>query len=251
MRYNCALMLILCLDTSTDACSIAVTDGGEVMLVKGERMCRLQESAAEHARQLPVFVNDLMERLYAEGIRIDAVAVSGGPGSYTGLRIGASFAKGLAYGLRVPLVAVPTLQLMAAVAAKRTEVRDDLTLCPMLDARRMEVYTALYTPYLAEKDATTAVVVSDDFRKAESAAGNVAFFGNGMPKCRDILGKNKSSVFIENIIPDASYMGTLAEERLAANKTEDVAYWTPYYLKEFEAKHSVVKGLTVSTGATH
>ena len=239
-------MIILSIDTSTDACSAAVSSNGSIITAGGEPLCRLQRTDSEHARLLPVFVEDLVRQASAEGLRPDAVAVCAGPGSYTGLRIGASFAKGLAYGLRIPLVAVPTLQVMAAAAKAKLASQPDrsnLQYCPMIDARRMEVYTAVYDDCLAEKKSAWAEVVTENSFSEELLANSIVFFGNGMPKCQPLLQQHKNALFIEGIVPNAAYMGSLAEQLIASGKTVDVAYWTPAYLKEFEAKHSVVKGL--------
>lgn len=233
-------MIILNIETSTDACSAAITENGKVMEVGGERLCCLEAEKSEHAKQLPLMVEELLGELSATGKRVECVAVSAGPGSYTGLRIGASCAKGLAYGLNVPLVAVSTLQAMAAHAAELTA--GDGLLCPMIDARRMEVYSALYTPALEEAGAVEAVVVDEQSFADCLQQGKVYFFGNGSAKCQPVL-SGENAVFLEGIVPDAAYMGTLAEAAFAKKEFADVAYWTPFYLKEFEAKHSVVKGL--------
>ena len=247
---TCTCMLILNIETSTDACSAAITSHGQVLSVNGEPLVRLQTMQSEHARQLPLYIDELLSKLRLTGQSVEAVAVSGGPGSYTGLRIGASTAKGLAYGLHVPLVAIPTLQVMAAAAKDYLDGEQspkdktgNLLLVPMIDARRMEVYTACYTTELQEqKDPYAEVICENSFIK-ELNRGKTVFFGNGMPKCKTLLEKHSNAVFIDNIVPDAAYMGLLAEDRLAEGKVEDIAYWTPFYLKEFEAKHSVVKGL--------
>lgn len=234
-------MIILNIETSTDACSAAITENGVVLNLNGEPMSRLQESGSEHARQLPMMVDELLQQLRQAGRKVDAVAVSEGPGSYTGLRIGASAAKGLAYGMNVPLVAVPTLQIMAAKAVAVEAIKDGL-LCPMIDARRMEVYNSFYTPQLVALQEAVATVVDADSFAEQLAGGPVCFFGNGAAKCRELLACEHAR-FVEGIVPDAAYMGALAEQLLADHQTADVAYWTPFYLKEFEAKKSVVKGL--------
>ena len=208
--------IILCVETSTDACSAAIVQGGLVLAA------RLHRSGSEHARELPLMVEELLAEM--KGGQIDAVAVSEGPGSYTGLRIGASVAKGLAYGMNVPLMAVPTLQIMAAQVAAR--IQDGL-LCPMIDARRMEVYNAFYTPDLQEVVPVAATVV-DEYSFAEQlAAGKVYFFGNGAEKCKSVI-RHENAVYVDDIVPDAAWM--------RSGKTVDTAYWAPFYLKEYEAK---------------
>ena len=208
--------IILCVETSTDACSAAVVQGGRVLAA------RLHRSGSEHARELPLMVEELLAEM--KGGQIDAVAVSEGPGSYTGLRIGASVAKGLAYGMNVPLMAVPTLQIMAAQVAARL---DDGLLCPMIDARRMEVYNAFYAPDLREVVPVSATVVDEHSFAEQLAAGKVYFFGNGAEKCKSVI-RHENAVFLDDIVPDAAWM--------RGGKIMDTAYWAPFYLKEYEAK---------------
>ena len=217
-------MKILEIETSTDACSAAITEQGEVLVCGGERLHRIERTGSEHARALPVMVKELLDRCGS----IDAVAVSAGPGSYTGLRIGASTAKGLAYGLNVPLLAVSTLQSMAAQAA--AQIKDAL-LCPMIDARRMEVYCALYSADLREQSPVAAVVVDENSFREQLEKGKICFFGNGAAKCKDVL-RSPNAIFLDDIVPDAAWMGRVPAEPV------DVAYWTPFYLKEYEAKRS-------------
>ena len=176
-------------------------------------------------------IEDLLARLKKTGKQVEAVAVSEGPGSYTGLRIGASVAKGLAYGLNVPLMAVPTLRIMAE--AVRGEFR---MLCPMIDARRMEVYNAFYSPDLQEISPAAATVVDENSFAEQLAQGKVAFFGNGAPKCKSVI-RHENAVFLpsddhsvcfDDIVPDAAYMRD--------GRVVDTAYWEPFYLKAYEAK---------------
>ena len=167
-------------------------------------------------------IEDLLARLKKTGKQVEAVAVSEGPGSYTGLRIGASVAKGLAYGLNVPLMAVPTLRIMAE--AVRGEFR---MLCSMIDARRMEVYNAFYSPDLQELSPAVATVVDENSFAEQLAQGKVAFFGNGAPKCKSVI-RHENAVFIDDIVPDAAYMRD--------GRVVDTAYWEPFYLKAYEAK---------------
>lgn len=228
--------VILNIETSTDACSAAVTQGRQVLF------SHLVPAGSEHARELPLMIDDLLKQLAVAGKKADAVAVSAGPGSYTGLRIGASVAKGLAYGLNVPLLAVPTLQIMAAGAV--AELRNhgisesgSALLCPMIDARRMEVYNAFYTLDLEEVSPAAATVVDEHSFAEQLAAGKVYFFGNGAAKCMPVL-PSENAVFIENIVPDAAYMGTIIYQLSSINFQVDTAYWAPFYLKEYEAKKS-------------
>ena len=220
--------VILNLETSTDACSAAVTQGEKVLYA------HLQPGGSEHSRELPLMVEDLLKKLAEEGKKVEAVAVSEGPGSYTGLRIGASIAKGLAYGLNVPLLAVSTLQIMAAQVA--AQVKDGL-LCPMIDARRMEVYNAFYSSDLEEVSPVAAIVVDEHSFAEQLAAGKVYFFGNGASKCKQVL-TSENAVFIDNIVPDAAWMCSLNSKLSTLHHQVDVAYWEPFYLKQYEAKKS-------------
>ena len=210
--------VILGIETSTDACSSAVLRGGQVLA------SRLHATGSEHARELPLMVEELLNE--TKDFPIEAVAVSEGPGSYTGLRIGASVAKGLAYGLNVPLMAVPTLQIMAAQVA--SQVGDGL-LCPMIDARRMEVYNAFYSPKLEEVVPVAATIVDEQSFAEQLEAGKVYFFGNGAAKCRSVI-RHANAVFLEGIVPDAAW--------IRGGKIVDTAYWEPFYLKAYEAKKS-------------
>ena len=167
-------------------------------------------------------IEDLLARLKKTGKQVEAVAVSEGPGSYTGLRIGASVAKGLAYGLNVPLMAVPTLRIMAEAVKGEFKM-----LCPMIDARRMEVYNAIYSPDLQELSPAAATVVDENSFAEQLAQGKVAFFGNGAPKCKSVI-RHENAVFIDDIVPDAAYMRD--------GRVVDTAYWEPFYLKAYEAK---------------
>lgn len=237
-------MTILCIETSTQVCSAAVTIGGVPI---AERICR---DGANHARQLPVFIEELLQEVRAKGLKIEAVALSEGPGSYTGLRIGTSTAKGLCYGLDVPLIPVSTLKLTAVAALAQNEsifaAKHDVPvrLCPMTDARRMEVYTAVYSDDFEEICPVQAKVVEDGSWLPE---GQVYFFGDGAGKCREVLQEGSrenanSPLFIGDIVPEAKYMGVLAEQAKQISGAE-IAYYEPFYLKEFVAAPSHVKGL--------
>jgi tRNA threonylcarbamoyladenosine biosynthesis protein TsaB len=190
-------------------------------------------------------VDELLAELTRKGLHVEAVALSAGPGSYTGLRIGTSLAKGLCYGLQVPLLPIDTLQILCASAVAHAHVEDGL-LCPMIDARRMEVYTRLYDAELQPKGETRAVVVET----AESLVENdelksrkVYYFGDGAEKCQAVL-TQPNMHYIAGIVPDAQYMGLLAEKMLADGfEGTDVAYYEPFYLKQFVAAPSHVKGL--------
>ncbi|MBR3407604.1 MAG: tRNA (adenosine(37)-N6)-threonylcarbamoyltransferase complex dimerization subunit type 1 TsaB [Paludibacteraceae bacterium] len=232
-------MTILCIETSTQVCSAAICIGG----VPTDRRISIGET--NHAQLLPRYVDELLAELTRKGLHVEAVALSAGPGSYTGLRIGTSLAKGLCYGLQVPLLPIDTLKILCASAAAHAHVEDGL-LCPMIDARRMEVYTRLYDAELQPKGETRAVVVET----AESLVENdelksrkVYYFGDGAEKCQAVL-TQPNMHYIAGIVPDAQYMGLLAEKMLADGfEGADVAYYEPFYLKQFVAAPSHVKGL--------
>ena len=231
-------MTILCIETSTQVCSAAVTIGGVPI---AERICR---EGGNHAQLLPVFVDELLAEVRAKDLTIEAVALSEGPGSYTGLRIGTSTAKGLCYGLDIPLISIPTLKVLTVAALARnallahTGSNIPVYLCPMIDARRMEVYTALYNEDLEETTVVQARVIEDD---AWLPQGEVYYFGDGAAKCSPVL-ESKTVHLVEGIIPEAKYMGVLAEQAVQI-KGAEIAYYEPFYLKEFVAAPSHIKGL--------
>ena len=167
------------------------------------------------------------------------MALSQGPGSYTGLRIGASLAKGLCYGLDVPLIPVDTLQVLCA--AVKAELGADALLCPMLDARRMEVYTAMYTPALEQKSDVEAKVIDEDSFAEELRENRIYFFGNGAEKCESVI-NSPNAYFVSGILPQAKYMGKLAEQTPSL-ELKQIAYYEPFYLKEFVPAPSHIKGL--------
>ncbi|MBQ1874921.1 MAG: tRNA (adenosine(37)-N6)-threonylcarbamoyltransferase complex dimerization subunit type 1 TsaB [Paludibacteraceae bacterium] len=239
-------MTILCIETSTQVCSAAICIGGVPTDV------RISTVETNHAKLLPRFVDELLANLTKKGLRVEAVALSAGPGSYTGLRIGTSLAKGLCYGWQVPLLPIDTLQIVCASACARTHVTDGL-LCPMIDARRMEVYTRLYDANLRPQGETKAVVVENQESLSSlseavftlSAQRSIFYFGDGAEKCQSVL-TQPNMHYIAGIVPEAQYMGLLAEEEAAKGKglkANEVAYYEPFYLKEFVAAPSHVKGL--------
>ena len=220
---------ILNIETSTNVCSVAVSQGG-VCLFK-----RVDNSGPNHAVALGVFVDEALSFVDSRAIPLDAVAVSCGPGSYTGLRIGVSMAKGICYGRGLKLIAVPTLELMAVPVLLEHELDEDTLLCPMLDARRMEVYAGIYDRALHEVRPVQADVVDGDTYREYLDKGKVCFFGNGACKCLDTI-NHPNAVLVKGIEPLAEYMFPLAEKRMAEGRFEDVAYFVPFYLKDFVAK---------------
>ena len=189
-----------------------------------------------HNEILGTFIDEALTFIDTRNITLDAVAVSSGPGSYTGLRIGTSMAKGICYGRDAKLIAVPTLELLAVpVLLGEMVAEDDALLVPMLDARRMEVYAQVLDRALKEVRGIQADVVTADTYRAFLDAHEVYFFGNGAAKCMDIIAHPHAHL-IENITPLAKNMFPLAEKRLAEGRVEDVAYFVPFYLKDFVAK---------------
>ena len=229
---------ILHIETSTNVCSVAVSEDSHVIFEQAEH--------GEHgagAERLGTMVDEALSFTDNHAIPFDAVSVSCGPGSYTGLRIGVSMAKGLCYGRDLKLLAVPTLELLCVPVLLREMTSPDPShggeaeplLCPMLDARRMEVYSALYDRALKEVRPVGADVVTAETYKQYLDERPVYFFGNGAKKCMETI-NHPNAHLIEGIEPLAKWMQPLAEKRLLNNQTEDVAYFVPYYLKDFVAK---------------
>ena len=221
---------ILHIETSTNVCSVAVSEDGKVIFDKADR------TGNTHAEALGSFVDEAMSFADSHAIPLDAVAVSSGPGSYTGLRIGVSMAKGVCYALNLPLLSVPTLELMCVpVLLRNEEIEDEALLCPMIDARRMEVYAALYDRALKPVRDIQADVVDADTYRQWLEDRPVYFFGNGAAKCMDTI-NHPNAHLIEGIEPVAKWMMPLAERKMLNDIHEDVAYFVPYYLKDFVAK---------------
>ena len=221
---------ILHIETSTNVCSVAVSEDGKVIFDKADR------TGNNRAEALGSFVDEAMSFADSHAIPLDAVAVSSGPGSYTGLRIGVSMAKGVCYALDIPLLSVSTLELMCVpVLLRHEEIEDNAFLCPMIDARRMEVYAALYDRALKTVRAVQADVVDGNIYRQWLDERPVYFFGNGAAKCMETIA-HPNARLIEGIEPLAKWMMPLAEKKMLNDIHEDVAYFVPYYLKDFVAK---------------
>lgn len=219
---------ILNIETSTDVCSVAVSENGACIFKEEDR------SGPNHAVKLGVFVDEALSFTDNHAIPFDAVAVSSGPGSYTGLRIGTSMAKGICYARDLKLLAVPTLEVLCVPVLLRHELPDDALLCPMIDARRMEVYAAVFDRALRPVRATMADVVDQATYKEFLDEHPVYFFGNGAAKCMEAIA-HPNAHLIEGIEPLAKNMFPLAEKRFLREEFEDVAYFVPNYLKDFVA----------------
>ena len=219
---------ILNIETSTDVCSVSVSQDGACIFSQEDH------DGPNHAVKLGTFVDEALSFADSHAIPLDAVAVSCGPGSYTGLRIGASMAKGICFGQDLKLIAVPTLELMTVPVLLREGVEEGALLCPMIDARRMEVYSAVYDRALHEVRGIQADVVDADTYREYLDRGPVYFFGNGAEKCMEVI-NHPNARLIKGVEPLAKWMFPIAERRIAQEKYEDVAYFVPFYLKDFVA----------------
>lgn len=229
------MTLILNIETATNVCSVSLTKDGQSIGIK--------ESHEEktHAKSITIFIDELLNRNNLSPQDIDAVAVSKGPGSYTGLRIGVSTAKGLCYATEAKLIAISTLQEMAFGLIKKLQnqeiniaEKDDILLCPMIDARRMEVYSALFNRngnFVREVKAE--IIDSNSFSELLKDK-KIIFFGDGADKLTDTI-KNKNAVFIKDFSPSAEYMNKLSEIAFKNQDFVDIAYFEPFYLKDFIA----------------
>ena len=228
--YFLIMSYILNIETSTDVCSVAISDSGQVIFNKEDH------SGPNHAVKLGVYVDEALDFLDSHGLPLEAVAVSCGPGSYTGLRIGVSMAKGICYGRGVKLIAVPTLELMAVpVLLGEHPEEEDALIIPMLDARRMEVYAEVLDRALKVVRPIQADIVDADTYQEYLDKHPVYFFGNGAAKCMETI-NHPNAHLVEGIEPLAKNMAPLAEKRFVEGKFEDVAYFVPFYLKDFVAK---------------
>ncbi|PKP52970.1 MAG: tRNA (adenosine(37)-N6)-threonylcarbamoyltransferase complex dimerization subunit type 1 TsaB [Bacteroidetes bacterium HGW-Bacteroidetes-1] len=230
---------ILLIETATHICSIGVAVNGVVVT--------LRESCEQrsHAEMITTFIKEVVHEAGLRYNEIDAVAVSKGPGSYTGLRIGVSTAKGICYALDKPLIAYDTLEAMSIgflMENKDKIVSDDL-LCPMLDARRMEVYTELFDSSGKRLHPVEAVIIDEDSYNDLLEEKRIWFFGDGASKCQQYLSNRKNANFVENLFPSVKYGAKICEESFQLNNFEDLAYFEPYYLKDFIAGIPKVKGL--------
>lgn len=219
---------ILHIETSTQVCSVALSEDGQCIFSKTDF------EGPSHAVTLGVYVDEALSFADSHAIPLDAVAVSCGPGSYTGLRIGVSMAKGICYGRNLPLIGIPTPEVMCVPLLLDEELPEDALLCPMIDARRMEVYAALYDRALHSVREIEAVIIDESSYEDYLNRGPVYFFGNGAAKCKEKI-LHPNARFVEDIHPLAKWMFPLAEKAFARGDFKDVAYFEPFYLKEFVA----------------
>lgn len=230
---------ILLIETATTACSVGLARDGKLIA--------LRESLDQrsHAELITVFIAELLSEANIPFSALDAVAVSKGPGSYTGLRIGVSTAKGICYAHDKPLIAIETLYAMAAGFKQKfsSSIQANDLICPMIDARRMEVYAAVFDTNLNAILPTEAVIVDEQSFQEFLKDKHIHFFGDGAAKCREPLGLNPNAHFTEDVHPSAAFFVEAAFAAYAAQSFEDVAYFEPFYLKDFVAGIPKVKGL--------
>jgi len=220
---------ILHIDTTTSVCSVAVSEDGVIIYHKEEY------EGPSHSTVLGGMVEEALSFTDNHGIPFDAVAISIGPGSYTGLRIGLSMAKGVSYGRDLKLLSIPTLQVLCVpILLGNYDLPDDALLCPMLDARRKEVYTALYTRALTPVEDIQAKIIDENSFSEHLSNHPIYFFGNGSDKCKDLI-KSPNAHFISGIHPLAKNMCPLAEKAHVRGEYANVGYLEPLYLKEFMA----------------
>ena len=218
--------LLLSLETSSAVCSVALHRDGQLV---GQSELRLEKS---HSSHLSVLMSQLLDNAGYNLVDVSAVAVSDGPGSYTGLRIGAAAAKGLCYALDIPLVAVSTLGALAWQVAAGTAQPGRYLYCPMLDARRMEVYTALYRADGQQMLPPTPLILDADALAEQLAHHQLLCFGNGAAKFKPLVAEQPNASFLAGIVPSAVAVGALAQEAYQQQNFRDVAYYEPFYLKE-------------------
>ena len=222
------MALILHVETSAKNCSVALSQDGRLLFNK------VDTAGSSHSVQLGLFVDEALKVAESKGKKLDAVAVSSGPGSYTGLRIGVSLAKGACYALDIPLISVPTLDLLADEVRRTKNLPLNALICPLVDARRMEVYTALYDADCTMLHPVLAVIVDEKTFEQELKNHPIWFVGDGAEKCSTII-RSENAIFDGQIVPLAESMVPLAERLYQARKFEDVAYFEPFYLKDFVA----------------
>jgi tRNA threonylcarbamoyladenosine biosynthesis protein TsaB len=218
--------LILQLETATTMCSVALASDGEVLALK-----ELNERNI-HASQITLFIDEVMKSADKKYSELDAIAISKGPGSYTGLRIGVSTAKGLCYGLNIPLLSVDTLEAMAEGLIQSRPVDPETLLCPMIDARRMEVYTAVFDYKLHPLETVNAKILDHSTFKSYLSGHPIVFFGDGAEKSRSLYAECPNYNFVE-FENSAAHMSSIALKKLLNDVTENVAYFEPFYLKDF------------------
>jgi len=235
---------ILSIETSTEVCSVSLSENGKVI------DCREDLIGMNHSKLLTVFIQELLLVNNLKASDLDAVAVSEGPGSYTGLRIGVSVAKGICFAVNKPLIAVSSLEAMAKSVLTRSSkqqinIEENDLLVPMIDARRMEVYRTVFTSKLEVVKKVDAVIIDETSFQEELNQSKIFYFGNGAEKCRNVL-NHPNAIYVEGIITSANHMVELAFEKFQQKDFVDVAYFEPFYLKDFialKSKKNILKSL--------
>lgn len=228
------MAIILNIETATSVCSVAVSKNGIVIALEESNESNV------HAEKLTVFIGSVLKQAKLTFPEIDAIAVGSGPGSYTGLRIGTSTAKGLCYGLGKPLVAVSTLSAMANAVIEKHQKPDTLY-CPMIDARRLEVYTALYNNKGEAVLPVHALILDENSFSEYLSRHTIAFFGDGMLKMKKLFGEQNNMMWIDDIHATAMNIAPLAEQAYKVGSFANLAYYEPFYLKDFVAKKPLKK----------
>ncbi|HWZ14801.1 MAG TPA: tRNA (adenosine(37)-N6)-threonylcarbamoyltransferase complex dimerization subunit type 1 TsaB [Mucilaginibacter sp.] len=230
------MSLILQIETATSSCSVALANEGKLLAVKEINARNV------HAEVITLFINELIQQANIAYYDLDAIAVSCGPGSYTGLRIGVSTAKGLCFALDKPLIAIDTLEAMATGVMDSEEFEPDagMLLCPMIDARRMEVFTAIFNQHGDKIKSTAAEIIDENSFAGLLETNRVLFFGDGAEKCRSVLGKTPNALILQGFTNSAAHLTKKAFEKFSVKSFEDVGYFEPYYLKDFVAGKKAV-----------
>lgn len=218
------MAILLNIETATKNCSVSLSENENILT-----LIELNEGQFSHAEKLHTFILTVLKDSGKEMHHIDAIAVSKGPGSYTGLRIGVSAAKGLCFALDKPLISIPTLSSLAS----SIEAENNEFIIPLLDARRMEVYSAVFNNNEQIRETKAEIIDSNSFNEFLEK-GKTHFLGDGAAKCKEII-KHDNAVFLDNYFPSAKEMAKLAFKKYQTNSFEDVAYFEPYYLKDFVA----------------
>lgn len=234
--------MILCLETSTAVCSVALVENGKVIAL------RESLDGQNHAEKITIFIDEVMKEANVSYRDLDAVATSMGPGSYTGLRIGVSTAKGLCYAMEKPLIAIDTLAAMAwgfrdAETQRRRDAESTDILCPMIDARRMEVYSAFFNEKLERISETNAIIIDENSFMEMKQNSHLYLFGDGADKLASLFENDENITVVEKFHCSAAYMAELADKAFKNNDFVDTAYFEPFYLKNFVPGMPKVKGL--------
>ncbi len=227
--------MILCLETATPSCSVALVHNGEVLAYEED------PKGQNHSEKITLFIDSVMKKAGISYNQLDAVAVSMGPGSYTGLRIGVSTAKGICYAVYKPLIAVETLEAMAY--GGKQFLQNETALIPMIDARRMEVYCAIFDENINKIRDTEAVIIDENSFADLKKDHNLYLFGDGADKCAELFANDDKITVIKDFYCSAKYMSVIAQQKLDNKDFVDVAYFEPFYLKDFVPGTPTVKGL--------